>query len=64
MDPDVVWNVVLMDAIGVEFTEALNKASSRVLIVGTANVDRRPGAEDSETLKDDIEVASPEVELG
>jgi hypothetical protein len=64
IEPDVVWKVVLIDAIGVEFTEALNKASSRVLMVGTASVDRRPGAEDSEDLEDDVEVVCPEVELG
>jgi hypothetical protein len=62
IEPDVVWKVVLIDAIGVEFTEALNKASSRVLMVGTASVDRRPGAEDSEDLEDDVEVVCPEVE--
>ena len=63
MEPEVVWKVVLIDATGVEFTEALNKTSSRVLMDGTASVDRRAGAVDSEAASD-VELASLEVELG
>ena len=63
IEPDVVWKVVLMDATGVELTEALNKTSSRVLMDGTASVDRRAGAVDSEAGSD-VELASLEVELG
>jgi hypothetical protein len=48
MEPEVVWKVVLMEATGVELTEALNKTSSRVLMDGTASVDRRAGAVDSD----------------
>jgi len=63
MEPEVVWKVVLIDATGVEFTEALNKTSSRVLMEGTISVDRRAGAVDSEEGSD-VELASLEVELG
>jgi hypothetical protein len=63
MEPEVVWKVVLIDATGVEFTEALNKTSSRTLIVGTASVDRRAGVLDSDAASE-VEEDSPEVELG
>jgi hypothetical protein len=57
IEPEVVWKVVLMEATGVEFTEALNKTSSRVLMDGTASVDRRAGAVDSEGALE-VELAS------
>jgi hypothetical protein len=63
MEPEVVWNVVLIEATGVELTEALNKTSSRVLMEGTASVDRRAGVLDSEA-ESEVEVDSLEVELG
>lgn len=63
IDPEVVWKVVLIDAIGVEFTEELSKTSSRVLTDGTASVDRRAGVLDSEAASE-VELASLEVELG
>jgi len=63
MDPEVVWKVVLIDAIGVELTEALSKTSSRVLMDGTASVDRRAGVLDAEAASE-VELASSEVELG
>ena len=63
IDPEVVWKVVLIDAIGVEFTEELSKTSSRVLTDGTASVDRRAGVLDSEAASE-VELASSEVELG
>jgi len=52
MEPEVVWKVVLMDAIGVELTEALYKTSSRVLMDGTASMDRRAGVLDSEAASE------------
>jgi hypothetical protein len=65
MEPEVVWKVVLMDATGVEFTEALNKTSSRTWMDGTASVDRRAGVLDSEAESDvEVDFDSLEVELG
>ena len=63
MEPEVVWKVVLMDARGVELTEALNKTSSRVLMDGTASTDRRAGVLDSEAASE-VDEDSLEVELG
>lgn len=62
-EPEVVWKVVLIDATGVELTEALNRTSSRELMDGTASVDRRVYALDSEGGSE-VEEDLDEVELG
>ena len=68
MEPEVVWKVVLIAAIGVELTEALNKTSSRLAAVeldeGMANVDRRAGALDWDAESEVEEASSLEIELG
>lgn len=67
IDPEVVWNVVLIAAIGVELTEALNRTSSRLaaveLGVGMASVDRRTGELDS-GAESEVAAAFADVELG
>ena len=66
-EPEVVWKVVLIAAIGVELT-ALFEKSSRLAVAlaeGIAKVDRLAAPLDSEA-DSDVEVASPssDEELG
>ena len=67
-EPEVVWKVVLIAAIGVEFTALLLKSSrlAVALAEGIANVDRLAAPLASLEGDSDVDVASPssDEELG